>query len=80
MAAATIYISRIDADQNDFVSIEAHYTTNTGVSGSRSVEVSSYLSGDLMEEAVINEIKRHCSAKWGVTVDWVVLCGRIKTG
>jgi len=68
MASLTIYISRV-THQTDSIAIEAHYTTDTGIGGTRSIDVEPQASSAQMEQAIIDEVKRHCLAKWGLTYD-----------
>jgi len=83
MASLTIWIERID-DVGEAISVTSHYTTDTGLVGSRSVEIakSRILTGDELEDAIVAEVKRHCEAKWGLPynplTDRVYLLGSVK--
>jgi len=83
MASLTITISRVD-DVGDSICVGAHYTTDTGLSGSRSIEIpkAGIATGADLEREIIDEVKRHCEAKWGLSYnvlsDRVIFFGRIE--
>jgi hypothetical protein len=83
MASLTINIYRLDDAGNEII-VGAHYSTDTGISGSRSVGVpkTAIATGDDIERAIVAEVRRHCQQKWGLDytpgTDRIYFLGQIK--